>query len=54
MLLDEQKKHYTFLTRNQFDGQMALRKKELARLQWFEEQDTEDLSVLHNKSLDDF
>ena len=54
MLLDEDKKHYTFLTRNQFDGQMALRKKELARLRWFEEQDTEDVSVLHNKSLDDF
>jgi len=54
MLLDEDKNQYTFLTRSQFDGQMNLRRKELARLQWFEEQDTEDVSVLHNKSLDDF
>ena len=54
MLLDEDKNQYTFLTRSQFDGQMNLRRKELARLQWFDEQDTEDVSVLHNKSLDDF
>jgi hypothetical protein len=54
MLLDEDKNQYTFLTRSQFDGQMNLRRKELARLQWYEEQDTEDVSVLHNKSLDDF
>ena len=54
MLLDEDKNQYTFLTRSEFDGQMNLRRKEIARLQWFEEQDTEDVSVLHNKSLDDF
>jgi len=54
MLIDDHKNQYTFVTKGQFEEKMALRKKELARLKWYEEQNTEDVSVLHNKSLDDF